>query len=146
MNEAVGIVRENRGTTVVVEVDAAACPRCQAGQGCGAGIFTAARQRVSMTVPLREGLQLLPGDSVRLSLPPGRLLRGVFLIYGLPLSALLLASGIAYLAGLSEAATLVWAVAGLSAGFAAGGLLSRRDACLSKLRPTVRPDDVTPLS
>lgn len=146
MNEAVGIVRENRGTTVVVEVDSAACPRCQAGQGCGAGIFTASRRRVSMTVPVRDGLQLLPGDSVRLCLPPGRLLRGVFLVYGLPLSALLLASGIAYLAGLSEPATLVWTVAGLGAGFAAGGSLSRRDACLSNLRPMVRTDDVKPLS
>ena len=118
MNEAIGIVSEIRGSTVVVEVDAAACPRCQAGQGCGAGIFTSAKRRVSMTVPVQKGLGLFA--------------------YGLPLSALLLACGIASLSGQSELATIAWGAAGLAIGFAAGGWSSRRKACLSSLRPTVR--------
>ena len=136
MNKAVGIVSEARGTSVVVDVDVAACPRCQAGQGCGAGIFTAGQRRVTLTVPADEGLSLRPGDAVQLSLPPGRLIRAVLLLYGLPLAALLLVCGIAYLTGQSEIATIALALIALCAGFVAAGWSSRRDACLSDLRPT----------
>ncbi len=87
--------------TVAVE-RSAACPRCAAGKGCGAGLLSGSTRPAMLEVSLSPQLKLNQGDEVRLTLEPSHLLRASLLVYGLPLAGiiLMLVAAIA-LAGLS---------------------------------------------
>jgi sigma-E factor negative regulatory protein RseC len=122
--------------TVSVEV-AAACPRCAAGRGCGAGLLQKGRARL-IEVKLAEGLRLETGDRVRLELAPEHLLRAAWLAYGLPLLAMVLATGAA--TKIADAGNDLTAVAfgalGLIIGVLSGRRILARDECLRHLVPT----------
>lgn len=136
MNEAIGIVRESEGATATVDVDAAACPRCLAGQGCGAGLFSGRGGTLSIRVPVRAGLRVSEGDRVHLSLAGRSLVRGALIAYGLPLAGLLLGTIAAGFVAAGDLVTVGAALVGLSFGFAIGRVIVRRDPCISALCPT----------
>ena len=121
--------------SVTVRVARQACPRCAAGKGCGAGIFAGRGGDVSMTVPLERGMTVNVGDQVSLSLASGSLLRATFLAYGLPLTGLLLASGVAVMSGRADGESVLWGLAGMLAGFTLARRRLKRDRCLSSLQP-----------
>jgi len=138
--------------TVAVEA-AAACARCAAGRGCGAGLLQKGRTRL-IQVRVADGLALEPGDCVRLELKPLRLLRAAWLAYGLPLFAMVLfvaaATAMADLAG--DIGVMAFGAAGLATGLIAGRRILRRDSCLQHLTPVASerisargnvPDDAT---
>ncbi len=122
------------GDTVLVEVDAEVCPRCAAGQGCGAGLLAGDARRVSMQVTVDRDIQLAAGDDVMLTLEPGSLLRAALALYGLPLAGLLLGTAVGSMLAIADFAG---AAAGLVVGLLAGRWIARRDPCLSTLRPTI---------
>ena len=134
--KAVGRVASRTAGSLVVEIEAEVCPRCAAGQGCGAGLFTGGAQTVTMSVPLEEWVDALPGDRVYITLAPGSLLRAVLCLYGLPLTGLLTGSAVALSAGVTDALAAAGSVAGLVAGLLLGRHVARRDTCLSTLQPT----------
>ncbi len=107
----------------IVRVAAApACARCDAGQGCGAGLFRR-RHEAEIAVRVAPGLVLSPGDRVRLELAPERLLAAAGLAYGLPLAGLVTG---ALAAGGAAPGHELAAVLGALGGLAAGVLLGRR--------------------
>lgn len=125
------------GTNVAtVSVEAgAACARCAAGRGCGAGLLQRGRTRL-LQVRVADGLVLAPGDYVRLELAPSHLLRAAWLAYGLPLLALVLSVTVAVGFGAGDAGVVAAGATGLAAGLLAGRSILRRDDCLEHLTPT----------
>lgn len=135
VNAAQGIVETVQGNSATVRVPRSTCPRCEAGQGCGAGIFAGQGGDVSVTVGLPPEATVHVGDRVNLTLQPGGLLRAAFTAYGLPLAGLVLAAGIARAMDSAEVESVVWGLCGL-----VGGVLlarRRRDRCLSSLQPRI---------
>lgn len=134
----IALVSNNDGMRAVVEVDASeACPRCAAGRGCGAGIFTGRQKTRRVEALIAAGLDVSEGDSVRIELEPRNVLRAAAIVYGLPLSGAAVAAAIAYLAGLGDAGAAVLAIVGLFAGLYAGRRRLERQACLAQFTPTV---------
>jgi sigma-E factor negative regulatory protein RseC len=140
LTNPVATVLSIAGKEAVVEVsDRSVCPRCAAGNGCGAGIFGANFETVSLTVRIEDGIRIATGDKVSLSLAPRDLARAAIFAYGAPLAGLLLAAGAAYLLidPLSDLWALILSVSGLLAGSATGRILVRRGECASHLSPTI---------
>jgi sigma-E factor negative regulatory protein RseC len=140
MNNAQGrihsFVHDNSGTRVVVDVDAAeACPRCAAGKGCGAALFTNSGRRVEASVP--DDLSLDAGDVVELSLAPDSLLRAALIVYGLPLIGAVAAVSIAWGLSLGDVAASISALAGLLLGLAIARRHLGKQRCLRQFVPTI---------
>jgi sigma-E factor negative regulatory protein RseC len=136
MNDPSATVRDVSPGRAEVIVERRACPRCATGRGCGAGLIAGKGSDIALTVPVADGLDVAPGDSVALSLERGLLSRGVLVLYGLPLSGLVGGAGIAALIGAGDAVAVVSITLGLVGGLAAGRRVARGDDCLSSLRPT----------
>lgn len=133
------VLRVDDRVAVVRVDDAPVCPRCAAGQGCGAGLGKSRSGGRELTLERPPGLELETGDKVNLTLTPSRLLRASLLGYGLPLACLVL---------LPLAADALWgpftdlelallAIAALAAAVAAGRRLLARDRCLGQLAPGI---------
>ena len=121
-----------------VEIEpTAACARCAAGKGCGAGLAGLSQGTRQVNAGLAPGVRVQTGDRVELSLLPARLLRAAGIVYGLPLAGALLAAGAAGLAGLGELRAVPAALAGLVAGYLFARARVRRQACLREFTPLV---------
>lgn len=138
MNAPIATVVAVHDGRVVVSVDpAAACPRCAAGKGCGAGVLAAggAPRRFEVTADL----PLIVGDRVRLSVHDGSLVTATLFAYGMPLAGLVLSMALMHwLGGAADdlTATLVGG-AGLAGGALIGRQGLRRDRCLDRIVPRV---------
>ena len=129
---------DENGLRAVVGIDvAAACPRCAAGKGCGAGIFVDTGRQRHVEASVRPGLQLSEGDLVEVALAPDNLLRAALIVYGLPMAGAILAAAVAYALALGDVFAAVAALAGLGAGLLLGRWHLGRDECLSRFVPTV---------
>jgi len=84
---------EQQGQIVSISQDSVAvrlggnpgCPACDAGKGCGAGIFGRLLNRKPVVLDLIDGLDSRVGQSVIVGLPETLLLRLVYRLYLLPL-------------------------------------------------------------
>jgi len=115
-----GVVCELRrtasGALVQVRVEAARnCPRCAAGRGCGAGLFTRRSRIALLDVSCGADSGLAIGQPVTLSVAGHPLFRIALTAYGLPLAGIVLASGAAWLAGVGESFAILAAAGGLGA-------------------------------
>jgi positive regulator of sigma E activity len=133
----VSLVDKRRGARAVVEVDvAAACPRCAAGKGCGAGLLQpGGRRQIEVMVP--DGVHPRVNDRVEVSLAPRNLLQAAVTVYGFPLTGGLAGAAFAYALVLGDTAAAVAALLGVAAGFAAGRWRLRQGACLGRFTPTI---------
>ncbi len=126
------------GVSAVVDVDIeAACPRCAAGKGCGAGLYGARSGKRQVEASLLPGLNVAEGDVVEIALASDNLLQAAFIVYGLPLLGALAAAALAFGFSLGDAAAAVAALAGLALGLLAGRWRLRQTACLRRFVPTV---------
>ena len=126
------------GVRVIVRVAAAAaCPRCAAGQGCGAGIFAAGNAERDIEASVPAGLTIAVDDVVEISLAPDNLLQAAFLVYGLPLFGAIIAAAIAYALSLGDAGAALAALLGLSGGLVVGRWRLRQPSCLRRFVPSV---------
>lgn len=133
----VKIVRSAAGERVIVDVDAAAaCPRCAAGRGCGAGILQGSGEVRRVEAMIESGITLREGDSVRLQLEGSSVLKASAIVYGIPLAGAAVGAACAYLFGLGDAGASLLAIGGLAAGFAVGRRRLRRRDCLAAFTPT----------
>ena len=140
MTSPVATVLSVAGNQALVEVtDRNVCPRCAAGNGCGAGIFGGDKGPVSLTVRVDDGVRISTGDQVRLSLAPANLVRASFYAYGAPLAGLLLAAGLAYwlVDPLSDLLAVLVSISGLLGGAIAGRKLAYRNECVSRISPSI---------
>jgi sigma-E factor negative regulatory protein RseC len=119
---------------VIAEV---ACARCASGRGCGAGLLGANEKNRRVHALIAAGVDIHEGDEVRIELSSQQLLRASWLVYGLPLVAAVIATGVAYLLGLDDFYAVVAAVFGGAAGL----VLARRQlssaSCLHRFTPTI---------
>jgi len=133
----VSVRRRAEGTCAVIDVDVAACPRCAAGKGCGAGLPAAAAASRRLEVPVAAGDGLAAGDVVELHLDPAHVLRASIIAYGLPMAGAIVGAAAAWTLSLGDAAAAAAALAGLALGLVAGRRRLRREACLRHFLPTV---------
>jgi sigma-E factor negative regulatory protein RseC len=134
----VSLVDRADGMRALVSVDVvAACPRCAAGKGCGAGLFAdgARERRVEAIIP--AGLDVAADDDVEITLAPDNLLQAAFIVYGLPMLGAIVAAAIAYALSLSDAAAAAAALLGLATGLVLGRWRLRQTECLRRFVPAI---------
>lgn len=74
------------GEDAVVRIGAASgCPVCDAGRGCGAGIFGRLLRSHPITIHVPNRIRARVGQAVQLGIPEGLFLALVFRMYALPL-------------------------------------------------------------
>jgi sigma-E factor negative regulatory protein RseC len=126
------------GVRAIVAVDGAqACPRCAAGKGCGAGIFSAADSERQVEASVPEGLGPRVGDIVEISLAPNNLLRAALIVYGIPMLGALVGAVIAYAASLGDAGAAAAALLGLGFGLVVSRWRVRQASCLRRFTPSI---------
>jgi len=94
------------------------CPACDAGQGCGAGLFGKLLNRSKARVRVANVVHARPGEGVVLGIDEGLYLRLVLKLYGLPLVTGLIGAGLAFALASALAATPASASASFSPGAA----------------------------
>lgn len=128
----------NSDSYAIIEIESkAACARCAAGKGCGAGLLggDAAVRRVEAMIA--SGVDVQQGDEVLISLEPKNLLQAAMLVYGMPLLGAVLATAVAYGLGLGDVAAALTALAGIGSGFFLARLKLQDSRCLRQFVPTV---------
>lgn len=132
------VVRIDRDTGIAtVIVDAASiCPRCAAGKGCGAGLFSGGGER-EIDAEVHLGSSISEGDEVGLKLASRDLLQAALVVYGWPLAGAVLAvlggSALAF----TDTAIAVLALLGLGAGFLAARRYLEPGTCTSRYTPVL---------
>ncbi len=132
------LVGSTDGARAIVAVESTqACPRCAAGKGCGAGIFSAggSERQVEVTVP--NGLRPAVDDIVEISLAPKNLLRAALIVYGIPMLGALAGAVMAYAASLGDAGAALAALLGLGSGLIVSRWRVRRETCLQRFTPSI---------
>lgn len=104
------------------------CSACDAGEGCGAGLFGRLLDRVDAPLRVPNTLDAGPGQAVRLGLTERAFLELVFRLYGLPLCLGIGGAVIAFFAVQPMVGRSGWIVdaAVLSGALIAGGWGLRR--------------------
>ena len=126
------------GARAIVAVDSAqTCPRCAAGKGCGAGIFSAGDGERQVEAAVPEGLGLRVGDIVEISLTPNNLLRAALIVYGIPMLGALAGAVMAYAASLGDAGAAMAALLGLGFGLVVSRWRVRQANCLRRFTPSI---------
>ena len=129
-----------RGSEFVATIDVdvkAACARCAAGKGCGAGLLTGTGPTRRIEAVAGQGIRLQPGDTVEVSLKPRNILHAAFVAYGAPLAGALTAAAIAYGLSFGDVEAAAASLVGMAAGMVLSRLYLNRPACLSRFKPTV---------
>jgi len=126
------------GRRAMVDVGAsAACPRCAAGKGCGAGLFATQNERRCLEALIPDGLHCAVGDIVEVSLTTDNVFRAALVVYGLPMSGAIVAAAIAFALALTDSAAVAVALGGLMLGLAIARQHLNRLACLRRFVPTI---------
>jgi len=100
------------------------CPACNAGRGCGAGIFGRLLNRKPVILNLSNGLDSPVGQAVVVGLPESLLLRLVLRLYLFPLLAGLAGAVLGhYIAGSNGASDVLVDVAALFGAVLAGAVV-----------------------
>lgn len=139
IGRVVSLVDSDNGARAVVAVDvAAACPRCAAGKGCGAGLLTGGDGERQVEASIGDGLSLATDDVVEISLAPDNLLHAAIIVYGLPMLGAAIGAVIAFSLSLADAAAAVSALLGLGCGLLISRWRLQQESCLSRFVPTVK--------
>lgn len=132
------LVDSDDGARAVVAVEvAAACPRCAAGKGCGAGLLTDSGGERQVEASIRDGLSLATDDIVEIALAPDNLLHAAIIVYGLPMLGAAIGAVIAFGLSLGDAAAAIAALLGLGCGLAISRWRLQQESCLSRFVPTI---------
>ncbi|MCB1844245.1 MAG: SoxR reducing system RseC family protein [Halioglobus sp.] len=140
MNTPVAKVIAVDGEQLTLVVDAPiACARCATGKGCGAGLLGQSSASRQFELRRPAGMPLRAGDSVVLSMHPERLLQATLLVYGLPLTAMLVAPLLAsaFFGPMADWKLTAASLAGLVLAALAGRRLLAEDRCIDRLVPTI---------
>lgn len=145
MNNTIGKVLSVSGEggerNAVVEVSAmAACARCAAGKGCGAGLFGKQETMRQIAVAVPERSSLREGDTVKLVMQSRDLLVASAIVYGWPLAGGVLGAFGAWQLSGSDAFAAAAALAGTGAGVWLARRRVRQVACLQRFTPRIVSD------
>jgi len=134
----VSLVDSDNSARAVVAVEvAAACPRCAAGKGCGAGLLTGSGGVREVEATIGAGLDLAVDDFVEISLAPDNLLRAAVIVYGIPMLGAAIGAIVAFGLSFGDAAAAVAALLGLGFGLAVSRWGLRQESCLSRFVPSI---------
>jgi len=90
-----GVIVSTSGDTVTVRVGrVAACEACDAGKGCGAGIFGRLLRTRPIAISVRNDISARAGQLVELGITDSRFLQLVLYLYGLPVLAGIAGAGL----------------------------------------------------
>jgi len=129
---------QHDGASAIVEVETANfCLRCSTGKGCGAGLFGNDRGPRQFEAPVVGHIELQAGDDVQIELAPQSVLHAAWIVYGAPLAGMLIAGGIAYLAGMTDGESLLVVVGGIMVGAYISRRRLRSSNCLRQFIPTI---------
>jgi len=121
-----------------VEVNTAVfCSRCASGKGCGAGVFGSDRGPRRLDAPVVGHLELREGDEVQIELAPHSVLHAALVVYGIPLAVMVLVTGIAYLARLTDVEAVLAVVTGIAVSVIISRQRLRRANCLRQFTPAI---------
>ncbi len=81
------MIRADQSTAWVRVGARSGCPACDAGQGCGAGVFGKLLNRRSVEIRVENSIGAVAGQTVLLGLSETEFLALVLRLYGLPLLA-----------------------------------------------------------
>lgn len=119
MIEQAGVLTRTVGDRAWVRLGGqSGCPACDAGQGCGAGIFARLLRRQAQDVELHNALGARPGETVLVGIAESVYLALVLHAYGLPLLLGLAGAWISHQIGGAGQLQAAW----LDAVTLAGGL------------------------
>jgi sigma-E factor negative regulatory protein RseC len=144
----VAVIRESGAVTASADGRASvrprsreACPRCAAGEGCGAGLNAwLLSDRLDLVDCIYDDGPPQPGETVTMEIEDRSLLIAAALAYGLPLLGLLAGAVLARLGGMGEPGAVLAATTGLLAGGVVARLLARRERIARSLMPRVTRD------
>ncbi|MFK8030542.1 MAG: SoxR reducing system RseC family protein [Gammaproteobacteria bacterium] len=129
---------------MVQSIRGSACERCARGEGCGGGVIgkLVYRKQPALDVAVANAGEFEVGQTVELSIEPGRLLQLAALIYLIPLAAVLSGAVIGHFLFATNTGALAGTVGGL---FGALWFMRRRlgPVLEDSLRPTVRSEEVS---
>lgn len=113
------------------------CPTCAEGKGCAGGVLGKLANRKDRRVQVGNphGIDVRPGDWVRIGLDEAALVQGAVLVYLLPLLALIVVAGVLHAAGAGEGLITVSALAALAGGFVVAARLQRKPEAQRRHRP-----------
>jgi sigma-E factor negative regulatory protein RseC len=127
MLEQQGRVLEQAGGIATISIGpVAACPACEAGKGCGAGIFGRLWLRKAVQVRLQAPIEAQPGEVVIVGIPESLFLSLLLRLYLRPLLMALagaaagnyLAARMTNMPGIIDGLSLLLAFAGAGLGLA----------------------------
>ena len=134
----VSLVDSDVGVSAVVAVEvASACPRCAAGNGCGAGLMAGTGAKRQVEARVRDGLVVAVDDVVEISLAPDNLLRAAVIVYGSPMLGAAIGALIAFWLSLGDGASAIATLLGLGFGLVVSRWQLRQASCLSRFVPTI---------
>lgn len=115
------------------------CQRCAEGRGCGGGVMSRLLgERLHAVRAATDGLDLRPGDEVRIGLEEQGLVQASAAVYLLPLLAALAAAAAASRwVGEGDAVAVLGAAAGFATGLAWARRFGRRRRADGRFRPRV---------
>lgn len=119
------VIRVNGQDTALVQADQAnGCGQCN-GKGCGAGklsqLFCAKPRQFQVDNPIKAGV----GDEVIVTVAEGAVLRGISLVYALPLLLLVIGAAIGNIWAEQPAQNDAYAAVGALSGLVAGFVIAR---------------------
>ncbi len=126
------------------------CSSCKVSSTCGSGIVNKAFSHKVFVTPLKNSLGAHINDEVEVGIPEDLVLKASLVVYLLPLLCLILALTLSslFLPNLTELASIVSAVIGLTVGFLGVRWFANRQSAQQQLEPVLlkivkRPITVT---
>ncbi len=115
------------------------CARCEAGEGCGGGIFAKLFSNKQFRMKIDNTLSLQQGDKVVIGIQDSAVTNASFISYILPLLGLIVGALLGSLFDPigSESWTLVGAVLGISISFLMSKLSLNSDSFKARYTPTM---------
>ncbi|WP_107850865.1 SoxR reducing system RseC family protein [Oceanimonas marisflavi] len=147
IEEIATVTTVHTGAVEVSCFSKSACGQCRQSSSCGTGLVSKALPGRDHRFVIATGLELRPGQQVRIGIPEHSLITGALLVYLLPLLCLLAGGLLASWAGFADGGSIAGALAGGVLGFGLASRLSRHrgkkdhPVILDALIPLARSED-----
>lgn len=131
IEEQVVVISTTESGAWVEGIQQSACGSCSAKAGCGQHTMSKLGKKVTLWLPFSTESKisketLTVGQQIVVGLPEGAILRSTFVLYGVPLAALVLGAIVGHSLG-GEVISIISSILSLGLGFKIAGRLSDRN-------------------
>jgi len=116
------VIAETNTSYLLETLPKSACPRCEAGKGCGGGILAQAFANKTYQLSINKNTQLQPDQLVQIGIKSSLLVRASLLLYLLPLILMIV---VAIIVGSMTIDNDVYTVSGAFVGMIIGVFLAK---------------------